>query len=66
MSSYRRSGASLTDALLVLVLTPSIRAWLRENDPAALRQAETALLIHPDIDIETQHTITTLRKFEGE
>lgn len=29
-------------ALLVLILDPKIRAWLAENDPMALHQAESA------------------------
>jgi hypothetical protein len=37
----------LRAALLVVVLTPTIRAWLRANDPMALRQAVDALKLEP-------------------
>lgn len=46
----------LEDALLVLILTPTIRAFLLENDPMALKQAEDALL-HSDLDSESKASI---------
>ena len=36
-----------TDALMVFVTCPAIRAWLLENDPKALEQAEKALFDGP-------------------
>lgn len=36
-------GSKERRALVAMVLTPAVRDWLAENDPAALRQAQQAL-----------------------
>lgn len=50
----------MEDALMVIVLTPSIREFLQQNDPAALRQAEDALL-RSDLDPESKANLYALR-----
>jgi hypothetical protein len=47
-------------ALMVIVLTPHIRAWLEENDPKALQQCREAL----DLDILIKR-IETRQEYEA-
>ena len=42
------AAAAVTDALKVMILDPSIRAFLEANDPKALEQAEEALALSAD------------------
>ena len=39
----RQSNKKQKAALMVIVLSPNIRAWLAENDPKALQQCREAL-----------------------
>lgn len=50
----------MEDALMVIVLTPSIRRFLTQTDPAALKQAEDALL-QSDLDSESKANLRSLR-----
>jgi hypothetical protein len=52
--------SELTDALLVIVLTPSIRNWLEQHDPQALQQAERAVLHADNLDPDTRHDVLKL------
>ena len=36
--------SKVVDALSIIVLTPKINSWLKENDPKALERATKALL----------------------